>query len=386
MNVRLKPVLHAHFFGNSFRQADTPRFSDHWKSGWMEYRRLNKRQKAAHWQHFHEQQAIKSVQQQQQAALRGPPSKPRHVRGFWGMNALRTRATPPPAIMQAATSVQAALSSSTAGSISSMVPPAVPPIASVVPPVTPPVVQPVTQVSGPPAPQLTWMSQEDWQTVVTRRELKAEHKVERPRKAPIARRMPAEWTSSNHAGVCVKRLHTDERAAAAGFDVDSYSAQAVRRAERAQEDPERALLAREAEARRKRVRRIEEGKEDREAMRELARSRDCDATPLEATPDGVRETATDGTPRSAKTAGEKLRQLTQSFYQRLLDPRQYGISHEEIQALSVPCTIWDQGGSDITVTESARIYQTRPAGWVQGKRPLKIFNGKCKLPRDRVMS
>lgn len=346
----------------------------------MQYRRLNKRQKAAHWQHFHEQQAIKSAQVQQLAALRGPPSKPRHVRSFWGMNALQTVAMPPPAIMQAATSVQEALSSTTAGSIS------LPPIASVVPQVTPPVVQPVAQVSGPPAPQLAWMSQEDWQTVVTRRELKAEHKVERPRKARTARRMPAEWTSSNHAGVCVKRLHTDERAAAAGFDVDSYSAQAVRRAERAQEDPERALLAREAVARRKRVRRIEEGKEDREAMRELARSRDCDANPLEATPDGLRETATDGTPRSAKTAGEKLRQLTQSFYQRLLHPQHYGISHEEIQALSVPCTFWDQGGSDITVTERARSYHTRPAGWVQGKRPLKMFNGKCKLPRDRVMS
>ena len=144
--------------------------------------------------------------------------------------------------MQAATSVQAALSSTTAGSIS--MPPVAPPIASVAPLVTPPVVQPVTQVSGPPAPQLAWMSQEDWQTVVTRRELKAEHKVERPRKAPTARRMPAEWTSSNQR----RRRHTGERAAAAGFDVDSYSAQAVRRAERAQEDPERALLAREAEA------------------------------------------------------------------------------------------------------------------------------------------
>ena len=136
-------------------------------------------------------------------------------------------------------------------------PPVVPPIASVVPLVTPPVAQPVTQVSGPPAPQLVWMSQEDWQTVVTRRELKAEDKVERPRKAPTARR----------------GLHTDERAAAAGFDVDNYSAQAVRRAERAQEDPERALLAREAEARRKRVRRIEEGKEDREAHCVSSRAR-----------------------------------------------------------------------------------------------------------------
>ena len=167
-------------------------------------------------------------------------------------------------------------------------------LASVVPLVTPPVAQPVTQVSEPPAPQLVWMSQEDWQTVVTRREAKAQQQVERPRKAPIA-----EWTSSNHAGVCVKRLHTGERAAAAGFSGDSYSGKAVRRAERAQEDLERALLEREAEARRKRVRRIEEGKEDREGMRELARS--CDAAPLEATPDGLRETA----PPMARRAAQR---------------------------------------------------------------------------------
>ena len=257
-------------------------------------------------------------------------------------------------------------------------------LASVVPLVTPPVAQPVTQVSEPPAPQLVWMSQEDWQTVVTRREAKAQQQVERPRKAPIAHRVPAEWTSSNHAGVCVKRLHTGERAAAAGFSGDSYSAKAVRRAERAQEDLERALLKREAEARRKRVRRIEEGKEDREGMRELARS--CDAAPLEATPDGLRETATDGTPRSAKAASERLRQLTRSFYERLLDRQQFDISHEEMQALSVPCTFWDQGGYDITVTARGKLLETRPASWVQGKRPLKIFNGKCKLPRECVMS
>ena len=65
--------------------------------------------------------------------------------------------------------------------------------------------------------------------------------------------MPAEWKSSNFYGVCIKRLHTDERAAAAGFD--HYKGdKAVRRAERRQENPERAALDREAEARRKRVR------------------------------------------------------------------------------------------------------------------------------------
>ena len=40
----------------------------------MEYRRLNKRQKEAHWQSFHESQAQKAAQLQQLAALRGAPS------------------------------------------------------------------------------------------------------------------------------------------------------------------------------------------------------------------------------------------------------------------------------------------------------------------------
>ena len=49
----------------------------------------------------------------------------------------------------------------------------------------------------------------------------------------------------------------------------------MRRAERAA-DAEQARNVRESEARRKRVRRIEEGKEDRDALRELARSHNCD--------------------------------------------------------------------------------------------------------------
>jgi len=121
-------------------------------------------------------------------------------------------------------------------------------------------------------------------------------------------------------GVCFKRLHTDERAATAGFDKE-WSEKAVRRAERAQEDPERATLEREADARRKRARRIEHEKEDRDALRELASTRNCDTLPLEATPSSLRETALDGTPRSAKAAGAQLRALTKSFYERLTDPR-----------------------------------------------------------------
>ena len=45
-----------------------------------------------------------------------------------------------------------------------------------------------------------------------------------------------------------------------------------------------------------------------------------------ATSGRLRETATDGTPRSAKAAGAKLRELTQSFYSRLQDPHFYGYS------------------------------------------------------------
>ena len=98
------------------------------------------------------------------------------------------------------------------------------------------------------------MSQDDWQTVVTRRELVAEQKAERKAQChqvtlPKAERKSS-WQSSNHAGDCVKRLHTDVRAAAAGFQ-DDWSAKAVRRAELKQEDPERAQMDKAAEARRK---------------------------------------------------------------------------------------------------------------------------------------
>ena len=67
---------------------------------------------------------------------------------------------------------------------------------------------------------------------------------------------------------------------------------AVRRAELAAADAQQTQARQAAEARRKRVRRIEEGKEDREALREFARSRD-DGTclELEATPAGVRRPA-----------------------------------------------------------------------------------------------
>jgi len=231
-------------------------------------------------------------------------------------------------------------------------------------------------------PQLVWMSQSDWQKVVTRRELKAEQKVERPKPLTVAaqvgraHRLPAEWKSSNFYGVCIKRLHTDERAAAAGFD-DDYTGKAVRRAERRQENPEHAALEREAEARRKRARRIELGKEDRDALRELASTRNCDALPLEATPASLRETALDGTPRSAKAAGAQLRALTQSFYERLTDPRFYGFEHEDLPSVQVRTEFWQRqhyvrrdrlGGG--TVLEQV------PAHWESGARNLHRFGGK----------
>ena len=117
------------------------------------------------------------------------------------------------------------------------------------------------------------------------------------------------------------------------------------------------------EARRKRVRRIEEGKEDRDALRELASSRACEAQedilPLEATPAGVREAAVDGTPRSAKAAGAELRKLTQTFYERLVDPRFYDVAPEELEAVRVQVRVWDNC-----------------EGWRLGVRPLKRFGGK----------
>jgi hypothetical protein len=263
--------------------------------------------------------------------------------------------------------------------------------AAAIPPAMPPAMTPAATLAATPAatlatssaPQLVWMSPGDWHKVVTRRELKAEEKVERPPKITVAaqlgraHRLPAEWTSSNSYGVCVKRLHTDERAAAAGFD-EEWSATAVRRAERAQEDPERAALEREAEARRKRLRRVEDGKEDRDALRELASSRDCDALPLAATPAGLRETAMDGTPRSAKAAGAELRKLTQSFYERLLDPRFYGFEPEDLKNVKVTTEYWVCAHCrEVSREDSKRVVRERVSPhWETGVRPLKLFGAK----------
>ena len=101
----------------------------------------------------------------------------------------------------------------------------------------------------------------------------------------------------------------------------------------------------------------------RDALRELANSCACEAPevilPREATPAGLREAAVDGTPRSAKAAGAELRKLTQSFYERLMDPRFYNIPPEEFEAVSVRVDVYDQR-----------------EGWRPGVRPLKRYRGK----------
>ena len=135
-------------------------------------------------------------------------------------------------------------------------------------------------------------------------------------------------TASSKLAAAVAR---SERAAAAGIDVKRYFdadgvklaqsnciSKAVRRAELAA-DPEQAKHYKDAEARRKRVHRIEEGKEDRDALRMLNHSRGKEGLQsLPSTPEGLREVATDGTPRSAKIAGATLRELTFSMHSALV--------------------------------------------------------------------
>ena len=109
------------------------------------------------------------------------------------------------------------------------------------------------------------------------------------REAAAAAKALKTWTGKKG---CVRRFLTAERAAAAGLDWTDYFdedgspfiesntiSKAVRRAERAA-DAEEARCIKESEARRKRVRRIEEGIEDRDALRQLASSRN-DGTILE---------------------------------------------------------------------------------------------------------
>lgn len=228
------------------------------------------------------------------------------------------------------------------------------------------------------------MEQSDWQrsSVPTLRELGL-HTTEWSGTAM--------WSSERD---CVKKHLTSERAAAAGVDVDRYFdadgvkrgykvsgnlSKVVRRRERSAEDPERAQRDKEAEARRKRVRRIEDEKEDRDALRALARSRSDGAKlELEDTPAGLREIATDGTPRSAKTAGTKLRALTQKCYELLMHPTLCGIAHEELREVRVETDFWDK--SDPTRQH-----------WGKRVRPLKRFGvgsrvGEANQPKRKAVS
>ena len=58
----------------------------------------------------------------------------------------------------------------------------------------------------------------------------------------------------------------------------------------------------------------------------------------------MRETAVDGTPRSAKAAGAELRKLKQSFHERLQDPRFYDVAPEELEAVRVRVQVCAAGG------------------------------------------
>ena len=63
-----------------------------------ELRRLNKKQKAEHWQAFHVQQARKAADQQllRPSEVTLAPAHGRHVHSFWSMNSMQTILTPPP--------------------------------------------------------------------------------------------------------------------------------------------------------------------------------------------------------------------------------------------------------------------------------------------------
>ena len=186
-------------------------------------------------------------------------------------------------------------------------------------------------------PKLTWMQPSDWQRL----------------EPSNAYRLTADRVAA--AGLSSDLVYGDMRVR----DQKALSKKVLRR-ELSTEDAQRQ---REAEARRKRVRRIQLDKEDRDALRELARSR-SDGTQLELqpTPAGQRETALDGTPRSAKAAGTKLRKLTSTFYERLADPRFYGVTEEEFIELPVKANIWED---DLSIG----------SGWSTQIRHLMRFGG-----------
>lgn len=276
-----------------------------------DYRRLSKRQKAARWTTFHDERARKAAQRPRKAVVRGAPTR-RKAHGFFSMNTMQTMSTPPPIMLLAAPS--------TAGESPSPAPePLVPPLSE------------AAQV----VPKLTWMQPSDWQ-----------------RLEPSDRRLTADRVAA--AGIS-----SDLVGSSGVCDQKALSKKVLRR-ELSKEDAQRQ---READARRKRVRRIQVEKEDRDALRELASSRsDGTQLKLEPTPAGQRETAIDGTPRSAKAAGAKLRMLTRTFYERLADPRFYGVTEEEFRTLPVKAKIWDDDSLE-------------PGCWATKVRRLMRFGG-----------
>ena len=122
------------------------------------------------------------------------------------------------------------------------------------PPLAPPLVPPSAPITPPIAPiapplQFTWMQESDWQRT--------------PSLIQAGLHNTTGWSG---AYGCVRWHHTGERAAAAGFEGDEWHLpSAVRKAER-RCDPEVAQREKEVDARRQRVRRIEEEKEDCDAL------------------------------------------------------------------------------------------------------------------------
>ena len=138
----------------------------------------------------------------------------------------------------------------------------------------------------------------------------------------------------------------------------------IHKRQRKRVDSEQARLHKEAEARRKRVRRVNFDKEDRDALRELANSlNDGSKLELPPTPAGLREMALDGTPRSAKAAGLKLRKLTRTFYERLKDTRFYGVTEKQLRHVEVKTKFCSTDFRDFEKE------------WTTGVRRLKQYGG-----------
>ena len=128
----------------------------------------------------------------------------------------------------------------------------------------------------------TWMAQSDWQAYDAWPS--AEQRAEQSRRKQVKAEQDRQWREANVELVQARAaqqvsdaartawLHSDERAAAASAQhVKCWSS--VRRLERRQDNAVQAEKELHADARRKRVRRIEQEKEDRDALRELASSR-----------------------------------------------------------------------------------------------------------------